>query len=121
MPAPGTPVASTITSMRGSAITAAASSVTHVPARFMRVVERCSRVAVVLPAGGLELAARPADIEIDDGGEMHAARARDLRQKHRAELAGADQCDRDRPAGGLALEQFGMKVHARDFTGTSPC
>ena len=34
-----------------------------------------------------------------------------LREEHGAELAGADQADGHRPAGGLALEQHGVEIH----------
>ena len=66
MPAPGTPVASTITSMRGSAISASALSVMKVAALFVRIGERRGGIGVVRPAGGVELAAGARDIEIGD-------------------------------------------------------
>ena len=111
MPAPGTPVASTITSMRGSAINASALSVISGGARLVRVVERFGGVCAVRPAGGLELAARPRHVEIGDARDMHAARQPRLRQEHGAEFAGADHADGDRLAGRFAFKQFGMKVH----------
>ena len=49
--------------------------------------------------------------KVRDADEMHAARAPHLREKHGAELAGADQADGHGPAGGLPFEQQGMKVH----------
>ncbi len=42
---------------------------------------------------------------------MHAAREPHLREKHGAELAGADQADGDGSAGGLAFEQQGVQIH----------
>jgi hypothetical protein len=42
---------------------------------------------------------------------VHPARQPRLRQKHRPELAGPYQANRDRAAGGLALEQHGMEIH----------
>ena len=113
MPAPGTPVASTITSMRGSAISASALSVISGRARLVRVVKRCGGVLAVRPAGGLELAARARHVEIGDARDMHAARQPRLRQKHGAELAGADHADGDGLAGGFAL----AAVWSERFTG----
>ena len=81
------------------------------PAALMGVVERRRRERRVVPAGGLELALRPRNREIGKAYEMHAARAPDLGEEHGAELAGADQPDRHRPAGSLAREQHGVKVH----------
>src|SRR5262249_56475571 len=60
---------------------------------------------------GTELAVRTRNVEIGQSDEVHAGRAAHLSKEHRAELAGADQPDRDRPAGGLALEQHGVKIH----------
>ena len=111
MPAPGTPVASTITSMRGSAISASALSVIKVGALLVRVVERSGGVSSLRPAGGLELAARARDVEIGDAGDMQPARQPRLRQEHGAEFAGADHADGDRLAGRFAFEQFCVEVH----------
>jgi hypothetical protein len=42
---------------------------------------------------------------------------RHLRQKHRAKLAGADQCDANRLAGRKAGAEEAMKVHERNPIG----
>jgi hypothetical protein len=68
-----------------------------------RLAARVSRVA---PADAREVAARAVGREVGDADEVHARRARDLRQVHRAELAGADQADADRLAVGLAPQQL---------------
>ena len=63
------------------------------------------------PAGARQLAARASDIEVGDADHMHALRAPRLREEHGAELAGADQADRHRPAGRCALQQLRVQVH----------
>ena len=111
MPASGTPVASTITSISGHAISASASSVTCrlrcLSASPSEVAANCFR----RPAGAGELAPRALDVEIGDADDMQAARQPRLRQEHGAELAGADQPDGDRPARGLAFEQLAVEIY----------
>ncbi len=99
MPASGMPVASTITSMPGCAIIAAASAVTWVRRELHRVAERRCSELLGRPAGGGELAPGALDVEIGDRDDVQAAGQPRLRQEHGAELAGADQADGDgRPA-----------------------
>ncbi len=81
-------------------------------ARLVRVIERLGGVSAIRPARGLELAAGPRYVEIGDTRDMHAARQPRLRQEHGAEFSGPDHADRHRFAGGLALDQLGMKIHA---------
>jgi hypothetical protein len=50
------------------------------------------------------------DVEIGNGDNMHALREARLREKHRAELAGADHGDHHRPAGRFTLKKFRMKI-----------
>ena len=59
------------------------------------------------------LAARRVGRQVGDADQVHARRARDLRQVHGAELAGADQADADRLAFGGALLELGVEVHVR--------
>jgi hypothetical protein len=47
--------------------------------------------------------------EVGDRRQVHAGRARNLRQVHGAELAGADQADADRLAFGGALLEFAYR------------
>ncbi len=56
--------------------------------------------------------------KIGDGNKVHARRAAYLRQKHRAELAGADQGDAQRPVLRRALGQQFMQIHAEWGRGT---
>ncbi len=79
--------------------------------RLDGVGERGRRVRFRRPARRLELTARAVEIEIGEADEMQAGRHPRLGQKHRAELAGADQSDPDRPAGGLPLHQHGVEIH----------
>jgi hypothetical protein len=81
-------------------------------ALLMRIVERLGGILAFRPAGGLELAARAAHVEVGDAGDMHAMRQPRLRQEHGAELAGTDDADGDRPPGGRAFKKLGIKVHA---------
>ncbi len=65
----------------------------------------------IVPADGAAGVFRALRIEVDDHGHLEPRRVRHLRQKHRAELAGADQRDADGLAGGGAgLEEVG-EVH----------
>ena len=57
----------------------------------------------VAPADPRQVSACAVGREIGDADEMHARRARNLRQVHRAELAGADQADADRLASRLRV------------------
>src|SRR5581483_9373648 len=77
-----------------------------------RVIERGGGISVGIPAGGFELILRARDVEIDHADEMHAARQAHLREEHGAEFSGTDEHDANGPSGGLALEQFGMQIHA---------
>ncbi len=104
MPAPGTPVASTITSMRGSVISEFRTVGHHSRARLVRFVERFGGISAIRPAGGLELAAGARRVEIGDACNMQAARQPRLRQKHGAKFAGPDHADGDRLSVGLAFQ-----------------
>src|SRR5207245_1480846 len=75
------------------------------------VSDRVGRNGCVRPTSRSKLILGARDVEIGDGDEMHAPRRSHLAEKHRAEFAGADQADGDRPSGCLALEQHGVKVH----------
>ena len=112
MPASGMPVASTITSMPGHAISASASAVTWVRALLHRVVEGRRGKLLGRPAGGGELASRALDVEIGDRDDVQAARQPRLRQEHGAEFPGADQADGDRAACDFTFEQESVEVHA---------
>ena len=90
MPTAGLPVASTITSILPE-VALAASAVKVVAA-----------IRVGIPADGAAGLARALRIEIDDHGHFQPRRMRHLRQKHRAELAGADQRHANGFAGGKA-------------------
>ena len=103
MPASGMPVASTITSMPGCAISASRIGGDMRGALLQRVAERRRRELLGRPAGGRKLASRALDVEIGDRDDMQAARQPRLRQEHGAELAGADQADGDGP--GFAFEE----------------
>ncbi len=63
------------------------------------------------PAHGAAGFARTVAIDIDDDGHLQPRRVRHLRQKHRAELAGTDQRDTDRLAGGRAGLEEAEEVH----------
>ncbi len=81
------------------------------------VLQRCveagrARLRVV-PADAREVAARAVGRQVGDADQVHARRARNLRQVHRAELAGADQADADRLAFGCALLELGVQAHLR--------
>src|SRR6266478_3653826 len=108
MPAAGTPVASTITSISGKAMTASASCVTCVRERLS---QRGRANRFVVPPGRAQLAPRALDIEIGDREDAHPAREPRLRQKHGAELARADEADGHWTAGGLPLQQQGVEIH----------
>ena len=54
-------------------------------------------------------AASRLEARVGDAGQVHAGRARDLRQVHRAELAGADEADADGLALGLAAQKHLMQ------------
>ena len=99
MPASGMPVASTTTSMPGNAISASASAVTWV-ARVLRASpsEAAANCSAGQPAVASWLLAR-ATLRSATRDDMQALGQPRLRQKHGAELAGADQADGDgRPA-----------------------
>ena len=113
MPAAGTPVASTITSISGHAITASASSVTWARPVFSASASDLAENCIRRPAGGAELFLRARDVEVGDADQVHPVRQPRLRQEHGAELAGADQADCHRPASGLPFEQQGVEVHRK--------
>ena len=108
MPAPGSPVASTITSMAGWAISASALAVTMVrPCLSASSSEAAAYCSSGQPE--LELGTGARDVQVGDADDMHAVGQARLRQEHRAEFSGADQADGNRPAGRLALQQHAMK------------
>src|SRR5207237_6151155 len=74
-------------------------------------VERGRAERAIGPAGTAELRARTFHVEIGNRHKLHARRGPHLREEHGAELAGADQADRHRPAGSLPRQQHGMKIH----------
>ena len=111
MPASGMPVASTITSMPGCAISACASSVTCVARRFSASPsDGAATCSAGQPAVASWLLAR-STLRSATRDDVQAARQPRLRQEHGAELAGADQADGDGLARRFALEKEGMKVH----------
>ncbi len=63
------------------------------------------------PADGAAGLACAVAVDIDDDGHLQPRRVRHLRQKHRAELPGADQGDTDRFAGGRAGLEEAVEVH----------
>ena len=64
-----------------------------------------------IPAHSAASLARTIRIEIGDDCDLDAWRVRHLSKEHRAELAGADQRDADRFAGGAAGVEEMMEVH----------
>ena len=110
MPAGGTPVASMITSMSGQAISAAASSVIWVR-RLDGVAERGRRGGGDVPTGRRQLSRARATSRSAMPTTCRSVRTGSLGEKHGAELAGADQPDRHRPADRLPLHQHGMKIY----------
>ena len=80
-------------------------------AALARVVQRFGRRALRRPADTLEVGPRRSGRQIGNADQMHARRARNLRQVHRAELAGADETDANRLAIGLALLKFAVQTH----------
>ena len=74
------------------------------------VEARRTRLRVV-PADARKVPARAVGGEVGDADEVNAGRARDLRQVHRAELAGADEADADRLPVGLAPQQLLVQAH----------
>src|SRR5258708_37351953 len=82
--------------------------------RSRRVGGECrGRDARVVPADGLAGVPGALRIEIDDDGDFKSRHMRHLRQEHRAELAGADQRDTDRLAGGAAGVEGMMEIHVK--------
>ena len=75
-------------------------------------IDRRRGAALGKPADAREIRQRGRRIEIGDGDDVHARRLRHLRQVHRAELAGADHADAQRPALRSALGQLGVKAQA---------
>ena len=82
-------------------------------AALVRVIERGGGIKLGRPAGGVQLAARAADIEIGDGDDMRTRGQPRLRQIHGAEFTGAYDADGDRFAGGFAIEKLGVQIHRR--------
>ena len=64
-----------------------------------------------IPANGPAGVTGPLRVEIGNDRDLHARHRRRLVQKHRAELAGADQRDPHRPAPGGALLRQAVKAH----------
>ena len=83
------------------------------PTPLHRVIEGGGCEGCIRPASGTELALRARDIEIGEADDMDAAHRPRLCGKHRAELAGADQADRHRPAGRLTFQKLGMEIQLR--------
>ena len=69
------------------------------PTAVHGVAERCGGEFGILPAGAGQRFADLADIEVGNRDDVVAGDLAGLRQHHRAELAGADQSDPDRPSG----------------------
>jgi hypothetical protein len=90
MPARGSPVASTITSMPGCSITASA---------FLRPAAACK--------GGTRARRR----QVGDAHDMEPRRLAGLGQKHRAEFAGTHEPDGHGAACGRAGGEFGGEIH----------
>ena len=65
----------------------------------------------VAPADPRQVPARAVGRQIGDADQVHTRRARNLRQVHRAELAGADQADADRLVLGFASLQLCVQAH----------
>ena len=76
-----------------------------------RVVERLCGVALGLPTHALEIGPRAGRRQVRDANQVHAWRARNLREIHRAELPGADQPDAQGISLLGALEEFGVEAH----------
>ena len=100
MPAVGLPVASMTTSTRSSAM-----------ASRPRVDKVRARDARSVPADGPAGELGALRIEIGDDRDLEPRDRRHLRQKHRAEFAGADQPDAHRLAGLDARGEEGLQVH----------
>ena len=64
-----------------------------------------------IPADRAARLAGAVTVEIDDDGHLEAWRVRHLRQEHRTEFAGADQCDANRFAGCRTRPEEVMEVH----------
>ena len=75
--------------------------------------ESRSRDPLRIPADGAARLAGAVAIEVDDHGHLESRRVRHLRQEHRAEFSGADQCDANRLAGRKAGVEEAMKVHGK--------
>ena len=80
-------------------------------ARLDGAVEARGAGLRVAPADAREVATRAVGREVGDADQVNARRARNLRQVHRAELAGADEADADRLAVGLAPLQLCVQAH----------
>jgi hypothetical protein len=76
-----------------------------------RLGERDGRRHVGLPAQPRQVFPRARRRKIGDAQEVDAGRRRDLREVHRAELAGADQANAQRPGFSGAREKHAMETH----------
>ena len=74
--------------------------------------ERRSRNGLVFPSCAAKLVSGARHVEVGDGNDVHAARQPGLGQKHRAELACANEADGHRTSRRFALEQHPMEIHA---------
>ena len=95
----------------------------HRPARNRAgavVGERGGGNPRVIPADSAAGFARPVAVDVDDERHLQPRRMRHLRQKHRAELAGADQPDAEWLAFSRSLQQQTMEIHERSRTEGSP-
>ena len=78
-------------------------------------VQRPGLHALGFPADAAEVGTRAIGQQVGNADQMNAGRARNLRQVHGAEFAGANQSDAYRTALGLALLKFGKQTHAAAF------
>jgi len=75
--------------------------------------ERSGAVLRGRPAGALEIRLGVRGIQVRDAEQVHAGRARHLRDVHGGELPGTDDPDAQRPPLRLALLQLGVEIHLR--------
>ena len=99
-------------SISGAAISASASSVTNVvPAVAASANERAREALRGSQPVRASDARRAIGREIGDRRRCECRRVLRLREVHRAEFAGADQTDVERPARGGAREEQAMEIH----------
>jgi len=77
-----------------------------------RPFERSRPVRLGRPSYSLQIHPSVGRREIGDARQVHAGRARHLREIHRRELAGADQAYAQRPAVGLTPREKRVQVHS---------